>query len=234
MPGTNPIRLRVTEQAFSILNMRSTDDRSTRARIRDAAVLRFAADGLDAPLRAVARDAEVSPGLILHHFGSRAGLMAECDQYVLDLAMESKTDVMGKESGPSSLLMQITNVEEYAPAIAYVLRCMQAGGEITERFVDLMTENTAAYLETGVREGTISPSRAPEERARILAEMSLGSLMVELPARKGHIDLDEFPAWLEEYLTRVLLPLLEMFTEPLLTDSSLLDTYLAATEGNPS
>ena len=61
----------------------SPEDLSTKARIRDAAIRRFAADGLGASLRAVAADAEVSPGLIMHHFGSRAGLRAACDEYVL-------------------------------------------------------------------------------------------------------------------------------------------------------
>ncbi|MDN5900163.1 MAG: TetR family transcriptional regulator, partial [Brachybacterium sp.] len=39
-------------------------------RILRAALQRFAVDGLSAPLRAVAQDARVSAGLIIHHFGS--------------------------------------------------------------------------------------------------------------------------------------------------------------------
>ncbi|HJG91820.1 MAG TPA: TetR family transcriptional regulator, partial [Brachybacterium massiliense] len=41
-------------------------------RILQAALRRFAVDGLSAPLRAVAQDAGVSAGLIIHHYGSRA------------------------------------------------------------------------------------------------------------------------------------------------------------------
>ncbi|MGW3548147.1 TetR family transcriptional regulator [Janibacter hoylei] len=42
--------------------MSSVDDRTGRARVRDAA------------LELIAERAEVSPALVVHHFGSRAGL----------------------------------------------------------------------------------------------------------------------------------------------------------------
>ena len=41
----------------------------SRARIRDAAVLRYGRDGFRVGLRVVAQDAGVSAALILHHFG---------------------------------------------------------------------------------------------------------------------------------------------------------------------
>ena len=52
-----------------MLNVRSTQKRSNdpaadltaRARIRDAAIRRFAADGMAAPLRAIAADAGSAP-----------------------------------------------------------------------------------------------------------------------------------------------------------------------------
>src|SRR5690625_6728632 len=54
--------------------MRSADDLHARARIRNAAVTRFGADGFGAGLRAIAADAGVSPALIVHHFGSKSAL----------------------------------------------------------------------------------------------------------------------------------------------------------------
>jgi AcrR family transcriptional regulator len=62
----------------------SDADLTTRARIREAAMERFAADGVAATsLRAVARAAGVSPGLIVHHFGSKAGLVRAVDEAVV-------------------------------------------------------------------------------------------------------------------------------------------------------
>jgi TetR/AcrR family transcriptional regulator, regulator of cefoperazone and chloramphenicol sensitivity len=59
-------------------------DLTGKARIREAALERFAADGVAATsLRAVAKDAGVSPGLIVHHFGSKEGLLRAVDESVV-------------------------------------------------------------------------------------------------------------------------------------------------------
>ena len=75
--------------------------------------------------------------------------------------------------------------------------------------------------------GTVRPSRDPEARARVLTEMALGALLLQLPGRDEHLDVSGLPAWLQAYSNRIILPVLEIYTEPLLTDSSLLDAYLS-------
>lgn len=47
----------------------------TRARLIDAAIERFAADGLGASFDAVAADVGVTKGALYHHFGSKEGLV---------------------------------------------------------------------------------------------------------------------------------------------------------------
>ena len=49
-------------------------DLTARARIRDAAIECFARQGFAVSVRAIAAHAGVSPGLVIHHFGSKAGL----------------------------------------------------------------------------------------------------------------------------------------------------------------
>ena len=62
------------------MNMRSVssgspDDRTVRARVRDAAIDLIAAGGVEAlTARAVAERAGVSPGSVIHNFGSMEGL----------------------------------------------------------------------------------------------------------------------------------------------------------------
>jgi len=59
-------------------------DLTAKARIRDAAMELFAANGVAASsLRAVAGAAGVSPGLVVHHFGSKEGLIRAVDEAVL-------------------------------------------------------------------------------------------------------------------------------------------------------
>jgi TetR/AcrR family transcriptional regulator, regulator of cefoperazone and chloramphenicol sensitivity len=59
-------------------------DLTAKARIRDAAMEMFGTQGVAASsLRAVAGAASVSPGLIVHHFGSKEGLIRAVDEAVL-------------------------------------------------------------------------------------------------------------------------------------------------------
>jgi TetR/AcrR family transcriptional regulator, regulator of cefoperazone and chloramphenicol sensitivity len=59
-------------------------DLTAKARIREAALELFAANGVAATsLRAVAKAAGVSPGLIVHHFGSKEGLLRAVDESVV-------------------------------------------------------------------------------------------------------------------------------------------------------
>ncbi|AGF72747.1 TetR/AcrR family transcriptional regulator [Corynebacterium halotolerans] len=201
---------------------------TTRARIIHAAVRRFAADGLGAPLRAVATDAGVSPGLIIHHFGSGEGLREACDRHVLEATARSKESVLSPGAGAAAMLSQLAQIEEYAPVIGYVLRRLQTGGPLTRRLVDAFAADAVDYLRRGEKAGTVRPSRDREARARVLTEQALGALLLQLPAQQEHLDLDELPRWLDDYAERIIGPVLEYYTEPILTDPTLLDAYLAA------
>lgn len=204
----------------------AVEDLTTRARIREAAIRRLAADGMEAPLRAIAADVGASPALILHHFGSRAGLRQECDQWVLAQISANKSAVLGP-GGATAMLTQLAHVEGYAHLVAYVLRCLQSGGNLAARLVDQLVADAQAYLGEAEEAGTVRPSRDPEARARVLTEMALGALLLQLPGRNEHLDVSVLPAWLQAYSNRIILPVLEVYTEPLLTDSSLLEAYLS-------
>ena len=92
--------------------MRSVDalesDLTAKARIREAAMELFGRQGVAASsLRAVARAAGVSPGLVVHHFGSKEGLVRAVDEAVLtriNLALsevpidESPAEVIGQRA----------------------------------------------------------------------------------------------------------------------------------------
>lgn len=210
------------------------EDLTTRARIRNAAISRFAGDGMAAPLRAVAEDAGVSPGLIVHHFGSRAGLRKACDDYVLARIRQDRSRALGGADPGGALLAQLALIEGYAPLIGYVLRLLQEGGPQLDVFVDQSVADAIGYLYQAEEAGTVRPSRDPEARARVLVEMSLGALLLQLPARQESLALAELPRWLRTYSERIMLPLLELYTEPLLTDATLLGTYLSADRTGPS
>lgn len=221
------------ERTYSLLNVSSAesqippvaDERTARARILQAAIRRFATNGMSASLRAIAADAGVSAGLIIHHFGSGEGLRTACDDYVHAVTRHNKESVMGP-GATGALLAQLAQVEGYAPVIGYVLRRLQAGGPLATRLVDGFVADAVEYLRQGEEAGTVRPSRDPEARARVLVEQALGALLLQLPAHEDHLDLEELPAWLRSYSERIVGPILELYTQPLLTDTTLLDAYL--------
>jgi TetR/AcrR family transcriptional regulator, regulator of cefoperazone and chloramphenicol sensitivity len=72
----------------SVLYVRSVPagDRTARAVIRDEALRLFSGRGPDGvSVRQIAAAAGVSPGLVLHHFGSKEGLCRAVDEHVLGL-----------------------------------------------------------------------------------------------------------------------------------------------------
>lgn len=61
-------------------------DLTGRARIRESALRLYGAHGAEAvSLRKVAREAGATPGLVTHHFGSRAGLYRAVQDHVVDM-----------------------------------------------------------------------------------------------------------------------------------------------------
>lgn len=62
------------------------DPEAAKARIRNAALVLYAQDGEDGTsMRAVAGTAEVTVGLVVHHFRTKDGLRGAVDQHVVDL-----------------------------------------------------------------------------------------------------------------------------------------------------
>jgi len=219
---------------FRVVNVRSvdTDDLTTRARIRDAAIGRFGRDGFRAGLRAVAADAGVSPALVIHHFGSKDGLRAECDAYVLRTIRDQKAEAMTRWS-PMQVVGAIDDPEQYATIFGYVVRALLEGGAVAATFVDGLVADAESYLEEAVVSGTVRPTTDPAGRARYLIATSVGMLLIaqlEAEAGRGVSPTVDPARALQEIWRTTLLPGLEMMTYGLLTSSDLLDEYRAATD----
>ena len=106
-------------------------DMTTRARVRDAAITVFGNHGFGTGVRAIATAAGVSPGLVIHHFGSKDGLRAECDEHVLRIIREQKAEAISTP-GPAGAMQALADIEQYAPLVAYIVRSFQAGGGLGE------------------------------------------------------------------------------------------------------
>ncbi|MFC4561672.1 TetR/AcrR family transcriptional regulator [Nocardiopsis mangrovi] len=155
------------------MNMRSIgDDRNTRAIIRDEALRLFAADGPDAvPVRRIASAAGVSPGLVIHHFGSKNGLRDAVDEHVLHTLEAMLGELAGRPPsgrGPESALPAealLRHMRPDSPIPLYLRRLLQshgdAGRRVFRRLFEMSTETLQAMVAAGVAEpGADAPVRA--------------------------------------------------------------------------
>jgi len=159
--------------------MRSvTEDLTTQARIRDAAIARFPDDGLNGTtIRAVAADAGVSPGLVIHHFGSKDGLHRACDEYVVHNMMEMKRSAL--ETGAYGQGGAIASLYQLAvPALRYLAWTLGTGNETAARIFDeLLDEATELLVEAKSKMLSGEIHGDPRRQAAVLIAMQFAGLV---------------------------------------------------------
>ncbi|MGV0811661.1 TetR family transcriptional regulator [Mycolicibacterium boenickei] len=202
--------------------MRSVDDRTALARIRDAAIEQYGQHGFNVGLRTIAEAAGVSAALVIHHFGSKDGLRKACDAYVAEVVREAKTESL-QSTDPATWLAQMSEIESYAPLMAYLVRSMQSGSDLAKTFWRTMVDNAEQYLDEGVRTGTLKPSADPRARAKYLAITNGGGFLLYL---QMHDDPTDLRRVLRDYGEDMVLPALEVYSKGLMTDSTMYDAFL--------
>jgi len=202
---------------------RSASDLTARARIRDVAIESFADEGFGASFRTIAARAGVSPGLITHHFGSKAALRAECDAEVLRHYHALKTEAIADPS--AYLFARLTGPGIASTVVVYMLRAVHAGGEAARQFLDSLVDQARIVMAESVASGLARPSRDEEARLRYLTHQTLGAMLVRFVTSPG-LTPDEFVASLHDAQQEAVLPILELYTEGLLTSRQMLDDYL--------
>ena len=210
--------------------MRSADDLTAAARIRDAAIEQFGEHGFGVGLRSIAEAAGVSAALVIHHFGSKDGLRKACDDYVAEEIRSGKLEAM-RSSDPATWFAAMAEIEEYAPLMAYLVRTMQSGGELANTLWRKMIDDAEDYLDEGVRTGILKTSRDPSARAKYLAITGGGGFLLYLQMHETPTDLR---AVLRDYARDMILPSLELYTEGLMTDRTMYDAFLAEAEQGES
>lgn len=132
------------------------------ARIRNAALEGFARDGVAATtIRDVAKAAGVSPGLVQHHFRTKADLERAVNEYVLQIAVESSQGL--NESTADATMEELflamgerisAFVRDHRSALLYVIRSAAAGEkaglDIFDAFLALVNEHVERLAAEGV------------------------------------------------------------------------------------
>lgn len=209
---------------------RPAADLTARAKVRDAAIAAFAEQGFDASFRVIAARAGVSPGLITHHFGSKEQLRAECDAEVLRQYRALKSSSIANPSG--YLFQHLAEPGPAAQLTVYMLRAIHAGGRPAQDFLEHLIDGAREVMAASVAAGLVRPSRDEEARTRYLAFQTMGAMLIQFLTMPDPSP-EAFVESIRNSRQNQILPTLELFTDGLLVDRSMLEDYLGYLERAP-
>jgi AcrR family transcriptional regulator len=159
------------------------EDLTARARIRGAALELFSQQGVGATsMRSVAARAGVSPSLVVHHFGSKAGLREAVDRWVVGVF----ADVLGGLDLDQSFDGLGSQIEHAISTVIggdrhlrdYLALSLAAPGDASQRLFDDLMD----LLERGIdgldRSGHVNPAIDRTWRSYTAAFIVLGPVLL--------------------------------------------------------
>lgn len=182
------------------------------ARIRDAAIVRFAQDGFAAStVRAIAADAGVSPGLVIHHFESKDGLRRACENHLITVVEQKFTAL---DTGGERLNAWNALVDERLPLLPFLARVLAEGGESSTRLMRQLVESARRTLELWEAKGRVRPCADPQARAAVMVSWDLSLVLLSEQIRAAtDIDAQSGPG-----LARLSLAALDLYTHGVLVE----------------
>lgn len=168
---------------FTLVNVRlPPDDRTSRAKIRDAALRLFGDHGADGvTVRQIAAAARVSPALVIRHFGSKDGLREEIDAHVVR-TIEAILKVLVEKLSPDDLPSVVEAFVQHLPSDSaipgYVRRLLLEGGRagrVLFRRLFAIGQKTVGKL---IKDGFADPGADPRVRAAFLMANDLAVLLL--------------------------------------------------------
>jgi AcrR family transcriptional regulator len=210
-----------------MLNMRSVpeaptsgsgDDRSTKARIRDAAIDTIAEHGLAATTaRKIADRADVSPALVMHHFGSMEDLRRACDEYVAGVIRDRKSEAM--TAGPGMDVLAALRDADFGNLTGYIARVLVDDSDLVNQLVDDIAADAVEYMAQGEQNGMIRQSSHPEDRAALMTLWSLGAIVLHHHMKRLlGVDLTDPEVTTDPEFIRYVRPALEMVGTGMFTE----------------
>ena len=163
-------------------------DLTARAVIREQALALFAARGPDAvTVREIAAAAGVSPGLVVHHYGSKAGLRAAVDAHVagiFDAALAGLAEQPGElldespvaAAGLSELML--AGLPPGSPVPAYLRRLLLSGDQMGHDLFARWYAATVAVTAHLIEADAMLPPVDPAVRAAFLLVNDLAVLLL--------------------------------------------------------
>jgi AcrR family transcriptional regulator len=155
------------------------EDLTARARIRGAALAEFSDRGTaGATIRGIAERAGVSPALVQHHFGTKDGLRAACDAFVLDYMRAGVEEGIARDRIADPAFIAATH-QSAPPVLHYLARALVDGSPAAATVFDELVAITEQYLE-GIPAETDAHTRAV-----VLTAMRLGLTVLRDHVTRG-------------------------------------------------
>ena len=169
--------------------MRSaTADLTARATIRNHALELFATHGFDAvSVRKIAAAAEVSPALVLHHYGSKDGLRRDVDAHVAGMFDEALARLI---NNPTALTddtphaaatfteLMLAGLPPGSPVPAYLRRLLLSGDPVGRELFARWHATTLQLNAELEKAGVLQPTDDPAVRAAFLIVNDLAVILL--------------------------------------------------------
>lgn len=188
-------------------------DRTARARIRDAALHLFGERGFrSATVRDIAERAGVSPALVVHHFASKQGLREAVDDHVLADIRAGKYEAMTGSFATTDAAYR-DKAREMAPAMAYLSRALTEDSDLGRHLYDRLYADALDYVAAGVESGLLQPAEDPAARTAVLLNVGLALLLLQSQTQR--VLGEDDPA---DLAVRLASPILDLYVDGLFTD----------------
>lgn len=153
----------------------ASEPEGARERIRTAAIELVAERGvIGATVRAIATRAEVPIGLINYHFGSKDGLLEECDQWLMDRSL-AKEDFLARSHPTFDVGQFLGSDDQWKTVMAYYVERMRTQGPAAQKLFDLMVKVTERMLAEGAESGAMRQVSDLTAASAILVAYSAGA-----------------------------------------------------------
>ncbi|WP_329118951.1 TetR/AcrR family transcriptional regulator [Streptomyces sp. NBC_01465] len=172
----------------------------TKGVILAAARERFAADGYErATIRAIARDAEIDPSMVMRYFGNKEGLFVAASEF--QLRLPELGALPGKHVG-AVLISHFVDRWDEDEALTALLRVSVTNEATAERMHDIMKQQIVP-----IAAGISADPEEAQRRAVLVATqilgMALARYVLKFPAAVA-MGREEIVAWLAPTVQRYL------------------------------
>ncbi len=173
-------------------------------------------------VRQIAQAAGVSPGLVIHHFGSKDGLRRACDEWMMAQITATKTAAV---SGGGAMEAVFRAQNQFRPFYGYIAASISEGGEGADRLFEAMRRLTRDMFDVGVPAGILREPSDIDAMSTVLVALTLGATMLEGQLARhlgGEHLLDP------EVMPRYSITATELFTYGIFADDTMLRQIQAA------